>query len=191
VNPDIKLSYGLSTNPNYGATAASMYQAWADANAITALTAQPAKAWLNDIGDGVPDMTLSFLKMVQNYAPVTAHSSVQFLKPGGGLSVTQSPGGTSSSFWLGTSGRSAVFTTGPVLAGEVHGLLHMPAVTPFTAEMPAGVGRPERAKLPGLTWLLPLRPGTLRSPDLGIDNICETPANGLLSWIYLQRLSFG
>jgi hypothetical protein len=121
VNRNIQLSYGLSTNPNYHPTAENLYQAWADASAIEALTARPYKAWLNVIGDGGPNLAIQLLQKVQDKAPVTPRSSVLFLQPGHRLSAGQppqrpAPPGTSR-FWLGNANRSATFTTGPVLSG--------------------------------------------------------------------------
>jgi hypothetical protein len=127
VNPSIKLSDGLSTNPDYfgffrgtQTFAKTIYQDYVDTQHIV------NAVWMNIIGNQGNNTTLYFLGLISRGAKVQPRSSVWFLEPSSVLSNNQSNNTQTHTFALNKNGTEMLFVSNQTIRSKT--------------EIPAGTG---------------------------------------------------
>ena len=117
VNPNIKISDGLSTNPQYfsyfkgaAAFAQIMYRDYADVQRII------SAVWLNVVGRNANTTALYFLSMLGRKNRTVRRSSVLFLQPDGSLRNSQPTGNQPDRLAL-ASGARVTFVSRQTLSG--------------------------------------------------------------------------
>lgn len=116
VNPSIKLSDGLSTNPDYfgffrgdQTFARTIYQDYVDTKHIV------DAVWMNIIGKQGNVTTDYFLSLLSRGAKAVPRSSVWFLESNNQLRNKQPTNTSTSTFSLNTAGASLLFTSNQTL----------------------------------------------------------------------------
>jgi len=118
VNPKLKISDGLSTNPNYfgyfrGAEtlARVMYRDYADVRQTV------DAVWMNIVGRNGNTTTLYFLSMLGKKPQTDRRSSVLFLQGDSSLHNTQQGANHAGMFSLSSNGASKTFISNQTLSG--------------------------------------------------------------------------
>jgi hypothetical protein len=118
VNPNIKISDGLSTNPQYfgyfrgAATLAKvMYRDYADVEHVV------DSVWLNVVGRNANTTTLYLLSMLDQHADTSRRSSVLFLQADKSIQNTQPNSNIPHSFPLSQTGSTMMFVSAQKLSG--------------------------------------------------------------------------
>lgn len=118
MDPNIKISAGFSTNPQYfgyfrGAEtlAAIMYRDYAD------VEREINTVWLNVVGRNADTTALYFLSMLGKHPHTQRRSSVLFLQDNQSLQNTQPTADQANMFALNNKGSGILFTTPQTLAG--------------------------------------------------------------------------
>lgn len=119
VNPSIKLSDGLSTNPDYfgffrgtQTFAKTIYQDYTDTQHIV------NAVWMNIIGNEGNLTTTYFLGLISRGAQAQPRSSVWFFEPGNQLQNGQSNNTHTQNFSLNHTGSSVYFTSTQTLKSK-------------------------------------------------------------------------
>lgn len=119
VDPSIKLSDGLSTNPDYfgyfrgtQTFAKTIYQDYMDTEHIV------NAVWMNIIGNQGNLTTVYFLGLLSRGAKATPRSSVWFLEPSNVLRNEQSGNTQTTDFSLGNVGSSMLFTSSQTMRAK-------------------------------------------------------------------------